>query len=109
MAEPDAELKVVLATTGVLMACVIVVGISYLVTPMNPDLSITRNSLLPTFSWLTVAFCTAMVVVLSMPLLILACIAKSGSSGIVSLVSFAFVVAVLVLLLDLAQLFSALS
>jgi uncharacterized membrane protein YwaF len=108
MSEVDSEIKVVLATTGVLMACVIVVGISYSVSPIKPDLSLARGGILPTISWLTAAFCTAMVIILSMPLLILACMAKSGSSGIITFVSFAFVVAVLVLLLDIAQLLSAL-
>jgi hypothetical protein len=108
MSELDGELKIILATTLVLMACVIVVGISYTVSPIKPDLSLARGNILPTISWLTAAFCTSMVIILSMPLLILACIAKSGSSGIISFVSFAFVVAVLVLLLDIAQLLSAL-
>jgi hypothetical protein len=107
MAESKTNTQGVLVIALMLVVCIAMVGISFLLTPMNSGVPAAFGSFIQPLAWLLAAACTALVTVLSVPLLILVSTSKSEISGLGILMSFAFVVIVFVLLLDFAQLLFA--
>jgi hypothetical protein len=107
MAEPNTHSQGVLLIVGMLVACIVMVGISFLMTPMNSGVPAAFGSLIQPLAWILAAGCTALVTVLSVPLLILANARKSESTGFGVLLSFVFALVVLVMLLDFSQLLFA--
>jgi uncharacterized membrane protein YkgB len=71
MVEPNAETKGVLLIAGMLVACMVMVGVSFLMTPMNSGVPAAFGSLIQPLIWLLAVGCTALVTVLFVPLLII--------------------------------------